>query len=58
MPNIEYPFSVYTNEGTLVKGWDTINDAETNAKQRNDRADKMGLKVRYEATNIPAKRGK
>jgi hypothetical protein len=58
MPSIEYPFSVRTMEGILVRGYDEWSDTETGAKQRNDRAEKLGIKTRYEATVIVAPRGK
>ncbi len=60
MPNpSEYPYSVRTNKfSTLVKGYDSMADAETGAKVRNERAKELCLTVRYEATNIPASRSK
>jgi hypothetical protein len=58
MSDYEYECSVRTMEGTLVKGFDLMADAETNAKQRNDRAEKLGILTRYEETNQPAPRGK
>jgi hypothetical protein len=58
MSEYEYPYSVRTMEGTLVKGFDLMADAETNAKQRNNRAEKLGIQTRYEETHLPAPRGK
>lgn len=54
----EYPYSVRTKDGGLVQGYDDPSVASENAKQRNDRAEKMGLKTRYESTHTPAPRGK
>jgi hypothetical protein len=56
--NIEYPYSVRTKEGGLVQGYDDPSMAAENAKQRNNRAEKLEIKTRYEGTNIPAPRGK
>jgi hypothetical protein len=55
----EYPYSVRTTKfETLVKGHDTRESAEADAKTRNERAKELRLDIRYEATVIPASRSK
>lgn len=59
MPNPnEYPYSVRTMEGTLVKGYDDPSHMAPDVQGRNKRAEQLEIKTRYESTNIPASRGK
>jgi hypothetical protein len=54
-------FSIYTTAGVLVttgpdgKPYPREGDAMTSARDRNERAEKMGLKVRYEARPVQDK---
>jgi hypothetical protein len=46
-------FRVTTNDGTMVKGFDTLEEAQASAKKRNADAEEMGIKTRYESGANP-----
>lgn len=43
------PFEVQTTAGSFVKGYDSLEQAESSAAERNKRAEEMELEARYEA---------
>ena len=52
-PDVDKPFRVSHTNGDLIKGFMTMPDAETDAKERNQRAIDLGLSARYLAAPKP-----
>ena len=48
--DVEQPFRVVTNLGTLVRGYATMEEAEASVPDRNARAEELGIETRYSAT--------
>lgn len=49
MSNDLKPFIVQTTAGSYCGQYDTIEQAEASASDRNQRAESLGIKARYEA---------
>ena len=52
-PDVDKPFHVLYANGDFIKGFMTMPDAETDAKERNQRALDLGLRARYLAAPKP-----
>lgn len=44
---LDKPFHVVTTENRFVAGYDVQEEALASAKDRNDKAEKLGIKTRY-----------
>lgn len=47
--DVDQPFRVVTNLGTLVRGYATMEEAEQSVPDRNARAKELGIQTTYEA---------
>ncbi|KKL63094.1 hypothetical protein LCGC14_2178570 [marine sediment metagenome] len=53
IPDIERPYRVSHTNGDIIKGLMTIEAAEADAKERNQRALDIGFRARYIASAKP-----
>lgn len=54
MTNTAKPFSCRTTDGVFVTGHSSKEEADASAKERNERAEALGVAARYEGTDQPA----